>query len=204
MSAAVGCRGSAKPFSDAMNKVLYTIGVLVIGFFAGLLLGKEHRVVTTHTTVDTVVYYRPIHTASATTEVRTISLPRLLFAPADTVHTTTVIVKGDSLQHNLQLQVPIERREYRDSTYYAVVSGAVVGDIHPELVSFETYAKNTTQKIEYKPPMFRFYVSGAFGKDALGAGMGVLIKNKYGFGADYNLINGKSSVMLRGTFIINK
>lgn len=200
MSAAVGCRGSAKPFSDAMNKVLYTIGVLAIGFFAGLLLGKEHRVVTTHTTVDTVVYYRPIHTASATTEVRTISLPRLLFAPADTVHTTTVIVKGESVE----LQVPVERREYRDSAYYAVVSGAVVGDIHPTLESIETYAKNTTQKIEYKPPMFRFYVSGAFGKDALGAGVGVLIKNKYGFGADYNLINGKSSVMLRGTFIINK
>ena len=100
--------------------------------------------------------------------------------------------------------MPIERREYRDSTYYAVVSGAVVGDIRPTLESIETYAKNTTQIIEYKPPMFRFYLSGAFGKDALGAGAGVLIKNRYGIGADYNFINGKSSVMLRGTFMINK
>lgn len=173
---------------------------LVVGLFVGLLLGREHSVVTTHTTVDTVVYYKPLPTAIATTEVRIISMPRLLFAPADTVHTTTVIVKGDSVK----LQVPIERREYRDSSYYAVVSGAVVGDIHPTLESIETYAKNTTQIIEYKPPMFRFYVSGAFGKDALGAGAGVLINNRYGIGADYNFINGKSSVMLRGTFMINK
>lgn len=197
MSAAVGCRGSAKPFSDAMNKVLYTIGVLAIGFFAGLLLGKEHRVVTTHTTVDTVVYYRPIHTASATTEVRTISLPRLLFAPADTVHTTTVIVKGESVE----LQVPIERREYRDSTYYAVVSGAVVGDIYPTLESIETYAKNTVQTIELHPPKVRPYVSGTFGKQSIGAGGGVILFDKHGIGAEYTYAGGQGSVMARYTFI---
>ena len=173
---------------------------IFFGLVAGVWLLPQRKAITTHTTVDTVIYYRPLPTKSTIAEVRTISIPRLLFAPPDTVRETTVIVKDDSLQ----LQVPIERREYRDSTYYAVVSGAVVGDIRPELVCFETYAKNTTQIIEYKPPMFRFYVTGAFGKDALGAGAGVLIKNRYGIGADYNFINGKSSVMLRGTFIINK
>ena len=187
-----------------MSSFFHKVFWLVLGIFFGLVVGvwllPQRKAITTHTTVDTVIYYKPLPTISTIAEVRTISMPRLLFAPADTVHTTTVIVKGDSLQ----LQVPIERREYRDSTYYAVVSGAVVGDIHPELVSFETYAKNTTQIIEYKPPMFRFYVSGALGKDALGAGAGVLIKNRYGIGADYNFINGKSSVMLRGTFMINK
>lgn len=195
-----------------MSSFFHKVFWLVLGFFGGFVAGgwlfPQRKAITTHTTVDTVIYYRPLPTKSTIAEVRTISMPRLLFAPADTVRETTVIVKDDNLQHNLQhnlqIQVPIERREYRDSTYYAVVSGAVVGDIHPELVSFETYAKNTTQIIEYKPPMFRFYVSGAFGKDALGAGAGVLIKNRYGIGADYNFINGKSSVMLRGTFIINK
>lgn len=197
MSAAVGCRGSAKPFSDAMNKVLYTIGVLAIGFFAGLSLGKEHRVVTTHTTVDTVVYYRPIYTASATTEVRIISLPRLLFAPADTVHTTTVIVKGESVE----LQVPIERREYRDSSYYAVVSGAVVGDIHPTLESIETYSRNTTQTIELHPPKVRPYVSGTFGKHSVGVGAGIVICNKHAIGADYIYAEGKGNIMARYSFI---
>lgn len=186
--------------SSFFHKVFWLVLVFFGGFVAGGWLFPQRKAITTHTTVDTVIYYRPLPTKSTIAEVRTISMPRLLFAPADTVHTTTVIVKGE----NVELQVPTERREYRDSTYYAVVSGAVVGDIHPELVSFETYAKNTTQIIEYKPPMFRFYVSGAFGKDALGAGAGVLIKNRYGIGADYNFINGKSSVMLRGTFMINK
>lgn len=197
MSAAVGCRGSANPFSDAMNKVLYTIGVLAIGFFAGLLLGKEHRVVTTHTTVDTVVYYRPIHTASATTEVRTISLPRLLFAPADTVHTTTVIVKGESVE----LQVPIESREYRDSSYYAVVSGAVVGDIHPTLESIEIYNRNTVQTIELQPPKVRPYISGALGKQSISAGGGVILFDKHGIGAEYTYAGGKGYLMARYSFI---
>lgn len=191
-----------------MSSFFHKVFWLVLGIFFGLAVGvwllPQRKAITTHTTVDTVIYYRPLPTKSTIAEVRTISMPRLLFAPADTVRETTVIVKDDNLQHSLQLQVPMERREYRDSTYYAVISGAVVGDIRPELVSFETYAKNTTHIIEYKPPMFRFYVSGAFGKDALGAGAGVLIKNRYGIGADYNFINGKSSVMLRGTFMINK
>ena len=124
-------------------------------------------------------------------------MPRLLFAPADTVHTTTVIVKGESVE----LQVPIERREYRDSTYYAVVSGAVVGDIRPELVSFETYAKNTTQIIEYKPPMFRVFVSGAFGKQSIGAGGGVILFDKHGISAEYTYAGGKGHLMARYTFI---
>lgn len=189
--------------SSFFHKVFWLVLGVIVGLVVGVWLLPQRKAITTHTTVDTVIYYRPLPTKS-TIEVRTISMPRLLFAPADTVRETTVIVKGDSLQHSLQLQVPIERREYRDSTYYAVVSGAVVGDIHPELVSIETYSRNTVQTIEVHPPKVRPYVSGAFGKDALGAGAGVLIKNRYGIGADYNFINGKSSVMLRGTFIINK
>ena len=170
---------------------------LVVGLFVGLLLGREHSVVTTHTTVDTVVHYKPLPTATTTTEVRTISMPRLLFAPADTVHTTTVIVKGDSVQ----LQVPIERRQYRDSSYYAVVSGAVVGDIHPTLESIETYSRNTVQTIEIHPPKVRPYVSGAFGKQSVGAGAGIVIGNKHAIGADYIYAGGQSNVMARYSFI---
>ena len=171
---------------------------LVVGVFVGLLLGREHSVVTTHTTVDTVVYYRPLPTAIATTEVRTISVPRLLFAPADTIHTTTtIVVKGDSVR----VDVPIEHREYRDSTYYAVVSGAVVGDIHPTLESIETYAKNTVQTTYVYPPKVRPYISGAFGKQSVGAGAGILICNKHAVGVDYTYAGGQGSVMARYSFV---
>jgi hypothetical protein len=180
-----------------MVKWWHILVALVVGVFVGLLLGREHSVVTTHTTVDTVVHYKPLPTAIATTEVRTISMPRLLFAPADTVHTTTVIVKGESVE----LQVPIERREYRDSSYYAVVSGAVVGDIHPTLEHIETYAKNTVQTTYVHPPKVRPYISGAFGKQSVGAGAGILICNKHAVGVDYTYAGGKGNLMARYSFV---
>lgn len=175
----------------------YILIALAVGLFAGLLLGKQPQYVTTTTTYDTVVYYKPLPTATTTTEVRTITMPRLLFAPADTVRTTTVIVKGDSLQ----LQVPIERREYRDSSYYAVVSGAVVGDIHPTLESIEIYNRNTVQTIELQPPKVRPYISGALGKQSISAGGGVILFDKHGIGAEYTYAGGKGYLMARYSFI---
>ena len=188
-----------------MSSFFHKVFWLVLGFFFGLAVGvwllPQRKAIATHTTVDTVIYYKPLPTKSTIAEVRTISMPRLLFAPADTVRETIVIVKRDSLQHSLQLKVPIERREYRDSTYYAVVSGAVVGDIRPELVSFETYSRNTVQTIEVHPPKVRPYVSGAFGKHSVGAGAGIVFCNKHAIGVDYIYAEGKGNIMARYSFI---
>lgn len=188
-----------------MNKLWYILVALIVGAFVGLLLGRQHSIVTTHTTVDTVVYYKPMPTATTTTEVRIISMPRLLFAPADTVQTTMVIVKSDSLQHDLQhdlqLQVPIERREYRDSTYYAIVSGAVIGDIHPSLESIEIYNRNTVQTIELHPQKIRPYASINAGRDAFGAGAGIFF-DKHGLGADVLFVDGKFHLMAKYTILI--
>lgn len=180
-----------------MVKWWHILIALAVGLFAGLLLGRQPQYVTTTTTYDTVVYYKPLPTAT-TTEVRTISVPRLLFAPADTVHTTTtIVVKGDSVR----VDVPIERREYRDSTYYAVVSGAVVGDIHPTLEHIETYNRNTTQTTYIYPPKVRPYLSAAFGKTSVGAGAGILIANKHAVGVDYTYAGGKGNILARYTFV---
>lgn len=180
-----------------MRTAIYILIALAVGLFAGLLLGRQPQYVTTTTTYDTVVYYKPLPTAT-TTQVRTISIPRLLFAPADTVHTTTtIVVKGDSVR----VDVPIERREYRDSTYYAVVSGAVVGDIHPTLEHIETYNRNTTQTTYIHPPKVRPYISGAFGKQSVGTGAGILIANKHAVGVDYTYAGGKGNILARYTFV---
>ena len=179
-----------------MRTAIYILIALAVGLFAGLLLGRQPQYVTTTTTYDTVVYYKPLPTAT-TKQVGTISMPRLLFAPADTVRTTTVIVKGDSVQ----LQVPIVHREYRDSTYYAIVSGAVVGDIHPTLEHIETYNRNTTQTTYVYPPKVRPYISGAFGKQSVGAGAGILICNKHAVGVDYTYAGGKGNILARYTFV---
>ena len=187
--------------SSFFHKVFWLVLGILFGLAVGVWLLPQRKAITTHTTVDTVIYYRPLPTKSTIAEVRTISMPRLLFAPPDTVRETTVIVKGDSLQHSLQLQVPMERREYRDSNYYAVVSGAVVGDIRPELVSFETYSRNTVQTIEVHPPKVRPYVSGAFGKHSVGAGAGIVICDKHAIGVDYIYAEGKGNIMARYSFI---
>lgn len=179
-----------------MLKWWHILIALVVGLFVGLLLGREPQYVTTTTTYDTVVYYKPMPTAT-TTEVRTISVPRLLFAPADTIHTTTIVVKGDSVR----VDVPVERNEYRDSTYYAIVSGAVVGNIHPTLEHIETYAKNTTQTTYIYPPKVRPYLSGALGKESIGAGAGILFANKHAVGVDYTYAGGKGNLMARYSFV---
>lgn len=179
-----------------MRTAIYIVIALAVGLFAGLLLGRQPQYVTTTTTYDTVVYYKPLPTAT-TTSVRTISVPRLLFAPADTIHTTTIVVQGDSVR----VDVPIERREYRDSTYYAIVSGAVVGDIHPTLEHIETYAQNTTQTTYIYPPKVRPYISAALGKESIGAGAGILIANKHAVGVDYTYAGGKGNILARYTFV---
>ena len=34
---------------------------------------------------------------------------------------------------SVPVQLPFERREYRDSSYFAIVSGIALGDCHPTL-----------------------------------------------------------------------
>ena len=168
-----------------------------MGLIVGVLLPPRHQAISTTTTIDTVVYYRPIPTNTTTAEVRTISVPRLLFAPADTVHTTTIVVQGDSVE----VSVPIERREYRDSNYYAVVSGAVVGDIHPTLETIKIYNRNTIQTVQVKPRLIRPYVSGMLGKESAGGGGGLIIANRYGVGANYIYAAERSHLMGEVTII---
>ena len=179
-----------------MKQIGYILAALAVGVFIGLIIGRPQQTITTSTQVDTVIYYKPMPMTAEVQEVRVLTLPRLLFAPADTVRETTIITLTDSVR----VQVPIERREYRDSAYYAIISGAVVGDIHPELVSIETYSRKEVQVVEVKPPKVRAYVTGAVGKESVGAGAGIVIANKHGIGVDY-LYAGKGHIMGRYTFI---
>lgn len=183
--------------SNLFHRVFRLVIVFLVGLVVGVWLSPRRKTISAHTTVDTTIYYRPMPTTSQIAEVRTFSLPRLLFAPADTVQTTTVIVKGDSVE----LQVPIERREYRDSNYYAVVSGAVVGDIHPTLETIKTYNRNTIQTVQVKPRLIRPYISGMLGKESAGGGGGLIIANRYGIGVNYIYAAERSHLMGEVTII---
>lgn len=161
-----------------MTRFAYIIVALLFGFVLGWFLHPSQEVVEVEHHTKTVYYERPTPIA-VSTERRIVNVPRLLFAPADTVkvvQTVAVTDEGDSVT----LDVAIEHREYRDSTYHAVVSGAVVGDLRPTLDFIETYNRTTTITVE-RPK--RFAVTAGVGaaytpkgfQPYVGVGVGVVI-----------------------------
>lgn len=114
--------------------------------------------------------------------------------PADTV--VKEVVRVDSVL----VAVDIERREYKDSMYRAVVSGAVVGDIHPTLESMEIYARSETRVVERSVPMFRPYISASVGCEMMGIGGGVSIKDRVDVGAKYMRVGGSNAVMFEASY----
>lgn len=120
--------------------------VLAAVFFGGWLLGRRAsrpEVVET-VRIDTVFYARP-QPVSVADNIATVNLPRMLFAPADTVD--RIVIVGDSVQ----VAVTERTLEYRDSTYYARVVGPVIGGLAPRLDYIETYDKTITRTITARP-----------------------------------------------------
>lgn len=181
--------------------------VLVLGLVCGLFLGwwlcNRGQVISTITTieVDTIKYYKPIPTPRNELANKTIDLPRLLFAPADTIVKTIVQTeRGDSVE----VAFPVEQREYRDSTYYAIVSGVVVGERRPTLDYIETYNKNTTSEVVLAPKKFRPYVGGSigvFGAWSVGVGAGALIKDHHAVGVEYERMQSNNAVKINYNYL---
>lgn len=137
-----------------MKRFAYIFIVLLLGVALGWFLRPPQRIVEVEQRIDTVYYAKPTPIA-VSTERRFVDVPRLLFAPADTV----TICNGLPDEHfpdvgkmmdSVTLDVAIEHREYRDSTYRAIVSGPVVGDLRPTLDEIETYNRTTTITVERK------------------------------------------------------
>lgn len=131
--------------------------VLAAVFLVGWLLGRRTsrpEVVET-VRIETAFYERP-QPFAVTERPVTVNLPRMLFAPADTV--VRIVMVGDSIQ------VPVTERtlEYRDSTYYARVVGPVVGSLAPRLDYIETYNKTITRTVMTRP---RFMLSAGAGTE---------------------------------------
>ena len=112
--------------------------------------------------------------------------------PADTV----VIERVDSVL----VAVDIERRIYQDDRYRAVVSGAVVGDIHPELESMDIYTKTETVVVKNPAPFIRPYISASVGDGVLGIGGGVSIKRQFDIGARYMRIDNKDKWAIEASY----
>lgn len=167
-----------------MRNAFYILVAVVIGFLIGYFCQPKAIQETTITRVDTVRVEVPKLVEIEKVRTEYVYVP----TPADTV--VREVVRVDSVL----VAVEVERREYKDSLYRVVVSGAVVGDIHPTLEDIDIYSKHTTTTITVKPPLFAPFVSGAIGKDMVGLGGGVSIRAKHDIGAKVWQVEGKTKL----------
>lgn len=159
---------------------------IIIGFVVGYSCRPKTLQETTVTRVDTVFVEKPM--PYEIEKVREVSVPVYVQVPipADTVVDSIIV----------QVPIQIERKEYRDTMYRAVVSGAKVGDLSPSLDEIEVYPRNTITTITTKPPLFAPYVSGSIGNNMFGVGGGVSIRNRHNVGAKVWRVEGQTKLTI--------
>ena len=118
--------------------------------------GVHHKEITTEIRWDTLILEKPIPYEIEKVRTEYVYVP----TPADTVvvEVADTIVKEIVRVDSVLVAVDIERRVYQDSLYRAVVSGAVVGDIHPTLDHIDIYSRSETRIVEHQAPMLRPYI----------------------------------------------
>ena len=150
-----------------MKTRLWYIVALAATFIGGWWLGRyvSRPEIVERVRIDTVFYERP-QPFAVTDRPAVVNVPRVLFAPADTVDRTVVV--GDSVQ----ITVTERTLEYRDSTYYARVVGPVVGPLGPRLDYFETYNK-TVERVQFVREPYAWELGPALGAWMTTDGSGV-------------------------------
>jgi hypothetical protein len=83
------------------------------------------------------------------------------------------------------------------------VSGAVVGNIHPTLDEIDIYSRNETRIIEHKASMFRPYIRGSVGKELMGIGGGVSIKDRVDIDVQYMRMANKNMIVVGANYRFN-
>lgn len=181
--------------NNRVKDILAILGVTVLCalcFVIGRWGGCNEKI-TTEIRWDTIRVEKPVPYKVEKVRTEYVYVP----TPADTV--VREVVRVDSVL----VAVDVERREYKDALYRAVVSGAVVGDIRPTLESMEVYARSETRIVERNIPMFRPYISASVGREMMGIGGGVSIKDKVDVGAKYIRVGGTDAVMFEASYRFN-
>lgn len=170
--------------------IIGVISLIALSFFIGR---KSVNIpeITTEVRWDTLRIEKPIPYEVEKVRTEYVYVP----TPADTV----VLERVDSVL----VAVDIERRVYQDSSYRAVVSGAVVGDIHPTLDHIDIYSRNETRIVEHKAPMFRPYIRGSVGQELMGIGGGVSIKDRVDVDVQYMRMGDNNMVVIGANYRFN-
>lgn len=180
-----------------MKRWIVAAVALAAAFFGGWWLGRyvSRSETVERVRVNTVFYERP-RPFAVTERPVAVNVPRMLFAPSDTVERTVVV--GDSVP----VTVTVRTLEYRDSTYYARVVGPSVGPLGPRLDFIETYNR-TVERVQLvrEPYAWEFgpaagawmtrdgggvwagaYARRTFGRFSVSASAGYDARNKSAFG----------------------
>lgn len=180
-------------------KILGIAFACVAIFFMGRCsVGKQE--ITTIERVDTVVVEKPM--PYKVEVVRKVSVPVYVPTPADTVVENKESAEENARKDSTLVEVPVEveRREYKSEEYRAVVSGAKIGDLRPTLESMEVYARNEVQVVEQKVPLIRPYISASVGREMMGIGGGISIKDRVDVGAKYMRVGSTDAVMFEASY----
>lgn len=172
--------------------VIVTVGLMIVSFVIGR---KSVNIpnITTEVRWDTLRIEKPVPHEIEKVRTEYVYVP----TPSDTV----VIERADTIVREIvrvdsvMVAVDIERRVYRDSLYRAVVSGAIVGNIHPSLDEIDVYSRTEIRTIQYPPPMLRPYIRGSVGKELMGIGGGVSIKDRVDVDVQYMRMGNKNMVV---------
>jgi hypothetical protein len=171
---------------------------VAIFFMGRCSVGKQE--ITTIERVDTVVVEKPM--PYKVEVVRKVSVPVYVPTPADTVVENKESAEENARKDSTLVEVPVEveRREYKSEEYRAVVSGAKIGDLRPTLESMEVYARNEVQVVEQKVPWIRPYISASVGREMMGIGGGISIKDRVDVGAKYMRVGSTDAVMFEASY----
>ena len=181
--------------------VLFSI-LLIILLIITFILGRKSVDIPeakTEIKIDTVYKEKPVPYKVETVETKYVYLPSEP-TPPDTVYMN----KETAIVDSVKVAIDIERKTYQDSTFKATISGPRIGNYGPNLDDINIYSRTETKIIEKPYPFLVPYISFGGGKDILGIGGGVTIKQKVDIGAKYLRIEDQNMFLVEANIRFNK
>lgn len=179
------------------NKVIATLALIVfmgcvIGAFCFGRASVDIPEIGTIIERDTTSYSKPLPDTVEKITTIYIKVPERVTTPKDDVadSVSVEVVERDSSE----VAVDIERKVYEDERYKATISGPRIGEYSPVLESIDIYTQTETCVVQQPVKWIRPYVSALAGKDVLGIGGGVMIKERVSLGVKYMRFNNKDVV----------